>query len=86
MKGRVDVRGPAGNATLVLVNKKATSAHSLVSVTISGQAGTPLPLRVSEPEELIEWAWKIISRPPEMKFIELTQASFFEMVLEVVNA
>lgn len=86
MKGRVDVQGPSGNATLFLINKQATSAHSLVRVTVT-RPGDPPPLPPStEPIKHIEWAWKIGSPPPEMKFTELTQEAFFEMVLEVANA
>jgi hypothetical protein len=44
----------------------------------------PAPLS-PEAIERIEWAWKISTPPPEMKFIELTQEAFFEMVLEVAN-
>jgi len=84
MKGRVDVLGPAGGARLFLVNKKATSARSLVRVTVSIPGTTPPPVR--ERTEPIEWVWKIGSPPPEMKFIDLTQQAFFEMILQVANA
>jgi hypothetical protein len=83
-KGRVDVRGPAGEARLVLVNKKATSARSLVRVTVSIGGKPPPP--PNEPTEPIEWGWKIVSRPPELKFLNLTKEAFFEMILEVCNA
>jgi hypothetical protein len=89
MKGRVDVLGPAGKARLVLLDKKATNARSLIKVSVSvvGKGKTPpSPPPVSQPLEPIEWAWKIVSRPPEMKFTDLTQEAFFEMILEVANA
>lgn len=84
-KGRVNVVGPAGSARLVLINKNATSAHSLIRVT-ARIVGQPAPLPPPEPTEPIEWVWKIVSPPPTMKFINLTQESFYEMILEVVNA
>ena len=33
----------------------------------------------------IEWAWKIVSRPPAMQFIELNKETLFEMLMEVSN-
>jgi hypothetical protein len=35
--------------------------------------------------EKIEWAWKIVTRPPNMQFIELNRETFFEMLMEVSN-
>jgi hypothetical protein len=34
----------------------------------------------------IEWAWKIVSRPPTLSFIELNKESFLQLMLEVSNA
>jgi hypothetical protein len=88
MKGRVDVLGPAGTARLALLDKKATSARSLIKVTVSvvgkGKA-PPSPPSTSQPRQP-EWVWKIVSRPPEIKFTDLTQDAFFEMILAVANA
>jgi hypothetical protein len=85
-KGRVDVQGPLGNARLSLINKKVTFARQLIQVTVR-MPGDPPPTRPS-PEAIkqIEWAWKIITPPPEMKFIELTQEAFFDMILAIANA
>jgi hypothetical protein len=89
MKGRVDVRGRAGEARLFLVDKKATSARSLIRVTASvvrkGEK-LPAPPPASQPTEPIEWAWKLASPPPDIAFIDLTQEAFFQMILEVANA
>jgi len=83
-KGRVDVVGRAGTSRLILVNKHVTSATQLVSVTVidprkSTPAKRPVP-------QHIEWAWKIVSRPPTLSFIELNKESFLELMLEVSNA
>jgi hypothetical protein len=85
-KGRVDVQGPLGNARLSLVNKRVTSARQLVQVTVR-RPGDPPPAPAS-PEAIrqIEWAWKVITPPPEIKFIELTDETFFDMILAVANA
>ena len=83
-KGRVDVQGPRGSARLGLINKKVTHARQLIHVRIS-LPGDPPPAPESSPEK-IDWAWKIITPAPEMKFIELTEDSFFDMVLGVADA
>ena len=83
-KGRVDVIGRVGTSILTLMNKKITSAHPRVNVTVAVGRKTPRPLETPAPEE-IEWIWKIMSRPPTLNFIELNQESFLEMLLEVSN-
>ena len=91
MKGRVEVEGPFGRARLFLVNKLATSAHSLFQVRVTHRIGDRIgdpPLHRPSPQEIkkIQWVWKIATPPPEMRFIELTQDSFYDMILEVANA
>lgn len=81
-KGRVDVQGPVGTARLSLVNKQVTTARQLIRVTIGRPPAPPSPEAIKQ----IEWAWKISTPPPEMKFIELTQETFFDMILAVANA
>jgi hypothetical protein len=83
-KGRVDVQGPRGTARLVLINKKVTHAHQLIRVRIS-VPGEPPPPPEPKPDQ-IEWAWKIASPPPDMKFTDLTEDSFFDMILSVADA
>jgi hypothetical protein len=86
-KGRVDVSGPAGKTRLTLIQDKVTHARQLIQVTIHEVGGgrAPPPLPAPPLPELINWVWKIVSPPPEMKFTELTQQTFFDMILEVVN-
>ena len=83
-KGRVDVQGPRGSARLGLINKKVTHASQLIRVRIS-LPDDPQPAPEPSPEK-IEWAWKIITPAPEMKFIELTEDSFFDVILSVADA
>lgn len=82
-RGRVDVVGPAGTSRLTLMNKKITSAHQLVSVTVIDPKNPPAARKPISQE--IEWVWKIVSRPPALGFIELNKESFLEMLLEVSN-
>ncbi|MDE3021007.1 MAG: hypothetical protein KGI54_04035 [Pseudomonadota bacterium] len=86
LKGRVDVQGARGQARLSLVNKQVNSAHQLIRVTVSvaGEAKK----KSSSPDEIkeIEWTWKIFTAPPQMKFIDLTQEAFFDMILSIADA
>lgn len=82
-KGRVDVQGPLGKARLVLIGKSVTSARQLIKVTVGNPVN--VPSASSTPAEPLEWAWKLSSPPPDMKFDELTQDSFFDLVLGLVN-
>ena len=87
-RGRVDVEGNTGNSRLVLINKNITHPRQMVRVTVTtippGGSLPPPPEPPPSPEK-IEWAWKIVSRPPAMQFIELNKETFFEMLMEVSN-
>jgi hypothetical protein len=83
-KGRVDVEGSAGKARLVLVDKDATSARSLIKVTIVDPKRPPKPEQ--EAPKHIEWTWKIVTSPPAVAFLELNKDSFFQVLMEVSNA
>lgn len=85
-KGRVDVEGSAGNSRLVLIDKDITDPRQMFRVTVTTKppGGSPLlPLDPPHSSKKIEWAWKIVSRPPAMQFIELNKETFFEMLLEL---
>ena len=83
-RGRVDVIGSgATQARLVLIDSKATRAADLVRVYVDLEGKLPDVPR-EEPRE-IKWEWKMVTRPPERRFIELTQETFFEMIMEVAN-
>jgi hypothetical protein len=87
-KGRVDIKGSAGNSRLVLIDKDLTHARQMIRVTVTtippggSPPSTPEPPRTPQK---IEWEWKIVSRPPVMQFIELNKETFFEILMEVSN-
>lgn len=83
-KGRVDVKGPAGRAQILLVDSKVSDPRSLIHVTVSVGGKLPQPAPSKRAEE-IQWEWKIVTRPPERRFIQITQQSFFDLILEVAN-
>ena len=80
VKGRVDMRGPHGTVKFVLVPKDASSPMIRVIQGASGEVK-------NEPEPVVEkWAWKILTPPPNIKYIELEEESFFSAIMEVANA
>ncbi len=87
-KGRVDVEGSAGKSRLVLIDKNVTDPRQMIRVTVTAiparGSPKPSPMPASSPKE-IEWAWKIVSRPPAMQFTQLNKETLFEMLMEVSN-
>jgi hypothetical protein len=82
-KGRVDVIGPAGQAGILLVDKRASGPTRLVHVTVGLGGKTPQPPKKRAGK--VEWEWKIVTRPPERRFIEITRESLFRLIMEVSN-
>jgi len=82
-KGRVDVIGPAGKAEIMLVDGKLDAWRPRVSVTVGAPGKLPVP--PSEPPRRIDWEWRIVSPPPGRRYIEITQESLFQLILEVAN-
>ncbi len=86
-KGRVDVEGSAGKSRLVLIDKRLTNPSQMVRVTVTTipPRGSPPSTEPATSTKEIEWAWKIVSRPPAMQFTELNKETLFEMLMEVSN-
>jgi hypothetical protein len=82
-KGRVDVIGPMGKGEILLVDRQRTSGRPqvLVSVGMNGK----VPSAPIKPARRVDWEWRIVSRPPERNFIEITQESLFQLIMEVAN-
>ena len=78
-KGRVDMRSARGTVKFVLVSEDAT------------EIGWPRIIEgaelVAEPIEPVKnWAWKIATRPPRVRCLELCEESFQDSIMEVLNA
>lgn len=82
-KGRVDIIGPAGKAQLLLVDSRASGPASVIHVTVG--VGKKPPAAPPKPAREIKWEWKIVTRPPERRFIEITQQNLFQLIMEVAN-
>jgi hypothetical protein len=84
-KGRVDVVGSAGKASLALVNKDAVDARSLIRVKVTvGTKKSPQPEEGMKKN--IEWVWKIAGPPPLIRFIDLNEETFLQLIMDVSNA
>jgi hypothetical protein len=81
MKGRVDIVGRAGQARLVLVDDRSSGP---IRVNVSIGSGF-VPRAVEPAREKIKWAWKIATRPPTVRYMELTQESLRQILMEVAN-
>jgi len=81
-KGRVDVVGPAGRTRFVLVNSEASGPTMKVIVSIGGKPEAPA---AQAPSNEIKWAWKISTSPPTIQYIELTQESLHQVLMEIAN-
>lgn len=81
-KGRVDAIGPAGRTRFVLVNSEASRPQMKMTVSIGGKPDA----RPEEPRSKeVGWAWKISTSAPRIEYIELTQESLFQALMEVAN-
>ncbi len=83
-KGRVDVVGPVLRAQLMLVDSQVKNALEMVrvSTTINGEPGSLSSTKSRKPN----WMWRLITRPPDRRIIELTQEAFFALLVEIGNA
>jgi hypothetical protein len=65
-------------------------------IDLSSDVGTVrfvlLPKELESPQVIdfnhshAKWCWKIATSPPKVSYLELTEQSFFEALMEVVNA
>lgn len=84
-KGRVDVVGPAGEGELLLVDRSKESLRQSIQVKVVFGVEGKLPILPEQPQRQIDWEWRIVTRPPERRFIEITQENLFQLIMEVAN-
>jgi hypothetical protein len=80
-RGRVDMIGPKGNVRFVLVPENSTGPSIQVHHSEPGndfQMLTPVPYSG-------KWSWKILTPPPTLKYLALTEESFLDSLMEVSN-
>jgi hypothetical protein len=64
-----------------LVDSEANGPPRKVTVVI----GKPQPPATEAAPKEIKWKWKIATSPPTIQYIELTQESLFQTLMEVAN-
>lgn len=82
--GRVDVIGPTSRSQLLLLDSKLTSLRHLVRVS-AGVGGKMPALPPTRPASEIDWAWRIVTRPPQHEIVEVNKDSFLNLLLEISN-
>lgn len=78
-KGRVDIIGKNGRVKIVLVPKDSEGPSIKVSIWTGDE---------KEEKNLAntkEWTWKLSTRPPVIKYIELDSDSFSDALLEAIG-
>ncbi len=81
--GRVDLIGVNGKVKIGLVNKDFNGPKITTTVTVEGMSK---PIN-QQPKEIkkTELAWKIVTPPPKIKYIDLNQDVFLDALLEVIG-
>lgn len=83
-RGRVDMVGPTGKTVkLLLVRKDAKSPVSNISPIRSFAPPPSPPLEKSDDE--VGWAWKLLTPPPEIVYLELTEDRFLDALMYVMD-
>jgi hypothetical protein len=81
-KGRIDMIGPRDTVRFVRVDARISAPKAIVRVHQQG----PKPLDKPEPPEVTEWTWKIATKPPQIRYEELSAESFYDAVMNVCYA
>lgn len=79
-KGRIDMVGPKGKVKFVLVPRGSTGPR-IVTRSVDPQDSSEA--RTEEP--IIEWEWRIMTSPPQIRYLPLDGDAFYSAMLEVLN-
>jgi len=81
-KGRVDMIGSVGTVRFVLVpeNSEGPGINIKIQAIVGEKEVEKTP---KDPET--EWKWKIATEPPHIRYLELTEDSFFDSLMKVTN-
>lgn len=87
-KGRVDMEGKAGKVKFVLVGENSQSPQIITTTITNEQEQKEYDEKMRKMDEIAKQeknAWKISTPPPKIKYLELTEDSFFNALMEVIN-
>ncbi|NPV02785.1 MAG: hypothetical protein HPY53_15545 [Brevinematales bacterium] len=86
-KGRIDLQGRRHSIKLVLVDKELSQPNIKVKVFTSEKDRLDyIEKQKNETPKEVIWVWKIATPPPNMSFIELDESTFFDALMEVIDA
>lgn len=80
-RGRVDMIGSRGAARFMILPPEARAPQVRVTIVLPGET-SPTSEPIEPPET---WVWKIATPPPRITYIDLTEESFREALMGVVN-
>lgn len=84
--GRIDMTGPSGTVRFVLVPGEETGVGLRITV-VDGANENREKKDSSDPQGVTQTlTWKIATPPPNIRYEELDEESFFEALMEVINA
>jgi len=84
-KGRVDLTGDAGRVRFILADKQATGPRIEANVFLSEEERQNYEKQKRARAKKVDWAWKITTSPPRIKYSELNQDSFLHCLMQVCN-
>jgi hypothetical protein len=85
-KGRVDVLGKNGKASLILVDSDLNAPRADVRIfTSENERKEYEKQRVKTTPKKIVWTWKIFIRNSSIKYITLDEERFFDMLMGLVD-
>jgi hypothetical protein len=86
-KGRVDLIGKNGTATLILVDKKLDGPNVQVKIFTSQKERKDYEQeRKNEQPKEVEWEWKVLTKNEYMRYEKLDEDSFFDILMDLTNA
>ena len=81
--GRIDMHGPDGEVKFLWVDKESEGPK--ITVTVSDGSTQKKEPQVKQPVPPEDRAWKIATPPPHIRFIELNEDSFSDVLLGVIH-
>jgi hypothetical protein len=82
--GRIDMTGKNGMIKILLVNKEMEGPRIITKVLDAANNDKPEEVAKNEEKEH-ELVWKIASQPPRVKFYDLNEDSFSDVIYEVIQ-
>lgn len=74
-KGRVDLTGPADSSRFVVVPKHLSGPSFKIASRPEVESGA----------DSVEWVWKLATKPPNIRYVELTKESIRHALMEAAG-